>query len=181
MYLIFMSLSCMFLIKTNCIIILGSTMTSQQLSLQMPHLYFIPYIDLTWVVFTFLWLLWHNPSQPRQDADSLLFPTDYITNIKFVFADTRKLDITPILRSLHWFPVSQRIYFKIFLLVFKALDQKHIQNSLVSYEASRPFRSSVTDLLCVPRTTESEAAFSYYAPVEPTSWFPEVCSICHLI
>ena len=87
-----------------------------------------------------------------------------------VLTNTRKLDhITPVLKSLHWLPVSQRIDFKILLLVYKALNglgPKYIQDLLVPYEASRPLRSSGTGLLCVPRTRtkQSEAAFSYYAP-----------------
>ncbi|XP_076607191.1 uncharacterized protein LOC143333136 [Chaetodon auriga] len=40
-----------------------------------------------------------------------------------VLTNTRKMDhITPVLRSLHWLPVSQRIDFKILLLVYKALN-----------------------------------------------------------
>jgi len=41
-----------------------------------------------------------------------------------------------------------------------------MQNLLVSYEASRPLRSSRTGLWCVSRarTKQSEAAFGYYVP-----------------
>ena len=87
-----------------------------------------------------------------------------------VLTNTRKMDhITPVLRSLHWLPVSQRIDFKILLLVYKALNglaPKYILDLLSPYEASRPLRSSGTGLLCVPkiRTKQSEAAFSYCAP-----------------
>lgn len=39
-----------------------------------------------------------------------------------VLNNTKKVEhVTAILRSLHWLPVSQRINFKILLLVFKAL------------------------------------------------------------
>lgn len=87
-----------------------------------------------------------------------------------VLTNTRKLDhITPVIKSLHWLPVSQRIDFKILLLVYKALNglgPKYMLDLLVPYEASRPLRSSGTGLLCVPRTRtkQGEAAFSYYAP-----------------
>ncbi|XP_076578637.1 LOW QUALITY PROTEIN: uncharacterized protein LOC143315073 [Chaetodon auriga] len=87
-----------------------------------------------------------------------------------VLTNTRKMDhITPVLRSLHWLSVSQRIDFKILLLVYKALNGlglKYILDLLTPYEVSRPLRSSGTGLLCVPRmrTKQSEAAFSYYAP-----------------
>uniref|UniRef100_A0A3Q3N5J5 Reverse transcriptase domain-containing protein n=1 Tax=Mastacembelus armatus TaxID=205130 RepID=A0A3Q3N5J5_9TELE len=52
-----------------------------------------------------------------------------------VLTNTKKLDhITPVLRSLHWLPISQRIDFKILLLVYKALNgcgPKYIQDTLV--------------------------------------------------
>ena len=87
-----------------------------------------------------------------------------------VLTNTRKMDhITPVLKSLHWLPVSQRIDFKILLVVYKALNglgPKYILDLLVLYEAPRPLRSSGTGLLCVPRTRtkQSEAAFSCCAP-----------------
>ena len=86
-----------------------------------------------------------------------------------VLTRTRKAEhITPILRSLHWLPVSHRIDFKILLLVFKSLNglgPKYISDLLPYYESSRSLRSSGTGLLTVPRvkTKHGEAAFSYYA------------------
>ncbi len=87
-----------------------------------------------------------------------------------VLTKTKKVDhITPVLRSLHWLPVCQRIDFKILLLVYKALNglgPKYISDLLLRYEPSRPLRSSGAGLLSVPRvkTKQGEAAFSYYAP-----------------
>ena len=97
-----------------------------------------------------------------------------------VLTKTKKVDhITPVLRSLHWLPVCQRIDFKILLLVYKALNglgPKYITDLLTNYEPSRPLRSSGTGLLTVPRvrTKHGEAAFSYYAPY---IWnkLPETC------
>ena len=83
-----------------------------------------------------------------------------------VLTNTKKLEqITAVLRSLHRLPVSQRIDFKIVLLVYKALNDlgpKYMQDLLVPYEASRPPRSSGTGLLSVPRTRtkQSEEDFS---------------------
>ncbi|KAF7659294.1 hypothetical protein LDENG_00000330 [Lucifuga dentata] len=51
---------------------------------------------------------------------------------------------TPILKSLYWLPVCQRIDFKVSLLVHKSLDgagPKYISHLLMQYEASRPLRS----------------------------------------
>ncbi|CAJ1082756.1 hypothetical protein KUCAC02_009465 [Xyrichtys novacula] len=87
-----------------------------------------------------------------------------------VLTKTKKVDhITPVLRSLHWLPVCQRIDFKILLLVYKALNgsgPKYISDMLIRYEPSRPLRSSGAGLLSVPRvrTKRGEAAFSFYAP-----------------
>ena len=87
-----------------------------------------------------------------------------------VLTKTRKVDhITPVLKSLHWLPVPQRIDFKILLLVYKSLNglgPKYISDLLLHYDPPRPLRSSGTGLLVVPRvrTKQGEAAFSFYAP-----------------
>ena len=87
--------------------------------------------------------------------------------------------ITPILRSLHWLPVCQRIDFKILPVVYKALNglaAKSIVDLLSPYEPSGPLRSSSTGLLSVPRvrTKHAEAAFSYYA-AQIWNKLPESC------
>ena len=48
--------------------------------------------------------------------------------------------ITPVLRSLHWLPVCERIDFKILQLVYKVLNglgPKYISDLLLHYEPSR--------------------------------------------
>ena len=59
---------------------------------------------------------------------------------------SRKYDhITPILKELHWLPISERIKFKIMLLTFKALHQQspvYIQDLVAYYQPSRILRSS---------------------------------------
>ena len=85
-----------------------------------------------------------------------------------VLTKTRKYDhISPVLRSLHWLPVAQRIDFKTALLVYKSLHglaPKYISDMLVPYEPSRTLRTSGTGLLQVPRvrTKHGEAAFQFY-------------------
>uniref|UniRef100_A0A3P9JT56 Reverse transcriptase domain-containing protein n=1 Tax=Oryzias latipes TaxID=8090 RepID=A0A3P9JT56_ORYLA len=84
---------------------------------------------------------------------------------------TRRRDhITPILRSLHWLPVSFRIDFKILLLVFKCLNglaPPYLSELLQSHRPRRALRSVDQMLLEVPRTrlvTKGDRAFSVVAP-----------------
>ena len=78
--------------------------------------------------------------------------------------------ITPILKKLHWLPVKYRIDFKVLLLVYKALNGKapvYIRDMLINYHPHRQLRSSVKDLLVVPRINMASAghrSFSVYAP-----------------
>ncbi len=49
--------------------------------------------------------------------------------------------ITPVLRSLHWLPVTFRIDFKVILLVYKSLNglgPKYIADMLTEYKPNRP-------------------------------------------
>lgn len=86
-----------------------------------------------------------------------------------VLTKTKKCEhITPILKSLHWLPVCQRIDFKIMLLTYKSLHglgPKYLTDMLPLHKSSRPLRSSETNLLIIPRvnTKHGEAGFSYYA------------------
>ena len=91
----------------------------------------------------------------------------YVMTSKEKSKNTRNKVLFYSKKSLHWLPVCQRIYFKILLLVYKALnglDPKYISDLLLNYEPSRSLRSS--GQLSVPRvrTKHSKAAFSYYAP-----------------
>ena len=89
-----------------------------------------------------------------------------------VLTGTRRRDhITPVLASLHWLPVQQRIDFKILLLTYKALNNQapsYIKELLTPYCPHRPLRSLNSGLLVVPRVTKSRMGgrtFSYQAPL----------------
>ena len=59
----------------------------------------------------------------------------------------------PLLRHLHWFPVSARIHFKIALLTFKSLHTmapSYLSSLIQPYAPSRALRSSDAHRLCVP-------------------------------
>ncbi len=68
-----------------------------------------------------------------------------------ILTRTRKSEhITPVLRSLHWLPVTFRIDFKVLLLVYKSLNglgPKYIADMLTEYKPNRPLRSGVPKLV----------------------------------
>ncbi len=86
-----------------------------------------------------------------------------------ILTRTRKSEhITPVLRSLHWLPVTFRIDFKVLLLIYKSLNgigPKYIAYMLTEYQPNRPLRSLGSSQLEIPRvhTKQGESAFSYYA------------------
>ena len=86
-----------------------------------------------------------------------------------VLTKTKKYDhITPVLRSLHWLPLSERVEFKINLLVYKSLNglgPKYLLNLLTPYQPSRTLRSSGKGLLTVynSKTKHGKASFRYCA------------------
>ncbi len=86
-----------------------------------------------------------------------------------ILTRTRKSEhITPVLRSLHWLPVTFRIDFKVLLLVYKSLNgigPKYMADMLTEYKPNRPLRSLGSSQLEIPRvhTKQGESAFSYYA------------------
>ncbi len=86
-----------------------------------------------------------------------------------ILTRTRKSEhITPVLRSLHWLPVTFRIDFKVLLLFYKSLNgigPKYMADMLTEYKPNRPLRSLGSSQLEIPRvhTKQGESAFSYYA------------------
>ena len=87
---------------------------------------------------------------------------------------SRKYDhITPVLRSLHWLPVHQRINFKIATLVYKCLHglaPPYLADDCVlvsSLSNRRQLRSASSQRLLVPRTqtvTYGPRAFQFSGP-----------------
>ena len=62
----------------------------------------------------------------------------------------------PLLKHLHWLPVSARIHFKIALLTFKSLHAiapSYLLSLVRSYVPSRALRSSSAHQLCVPHVS----------------------------
>ena len=76
---------------------------------------------------------------------------------------------SPLLKKLHWLPVSQRIKFKIATLTFKALHfgkPSYLSDLISPYTPSRSLRSFDSQLLTVPdiRSELGRRSFSYAAP-----------------
>lgn len=82
----------------------------------------------------------------------------------------QRAHITPILKSLHWFPVCHRITFKIIVLVFKSLNgfaPSYLSDMIQTYVSARSLRSSDSNLLTDPEVRTKrlgEAAFVNLAP-----------------
>jgi hypothetical protein len=78
--------------------------------------------------------------------------------------------IRPILKSLHWLPVKQRINFKVLVITYKALNDlapSYIRELLKPYHPTRMLRSCDANLLTVPRMrlkTFGYRTFCYAAP-----------------
>ncbi len=86
-----------------------------------------------------------------------------------ILTRTRKSEhITPVLRSLHWLPVTFRIDFKVLLLIYKSLNglgPKYMADMFTEYKPNRALRSLGSSQLEIPRvhTKQGKSAFSYYA------------------
>ena len=86
-------------------------------------------------------------------------------------ARKRKQDhVTPILITLHWLPVQQRIYYKVLLLAYKCihgLAPSYLCSLLEEYQPARSLRSSSQYLLKEKKgrlKTYGDRAFSVAAP-----------------
>ena len=91
---------------------------------------------------------------------------------RFIFRTTRSAHVTPMLHSLHWLPIEQRIKYKLFLLCFKVISHQapiYLSELLRLYSPSRQLRSSANArMFRIPsfRTKSSgQRSFSYQAPV----------------
>lgn len=82
--------------------------------------------------------------------------------------------ITPLLHSLHWLPIAQRIQYKLLMLCYKSiynLAPIYLRDCLQLYSPSRTLRStSDTCQLKIPRTNRSTVGLRSFAASGPTSW-----------
>ena len=89
---------------------------------------------------------------------------------RLIFRKNRSEHVTPMLISLHWLPIKQRIEYKLATLAFRYFDgtlPPYLSHCLSSYTPHRSLRSSSDKLLCVPRVNLKSAgarSFQYQAP-----------------
>ena len=75
------------------------------------------------------------------------------TAARLITGTPRSSHITPVLRELHWLPVTHRIIFKVALLTYKAqhgLAPQYLSELLTPYTPSRSLMSGNKNLLTVP-------------------------------
>ena len=91
-----------------------------------------------------------------------------------ILTGTPRFDhITPVLQSLHWLPVQQRIMYKILLLVFKSvhhLAPSYLRELICPYIPSRKLRSSDQHLLKVPYAKSAFVQTRTFSVAGPRLW-----------
>jgi hypothetical protein len=101
-----------------------------------------------------------------------------------VVTRTKKHDhITPVLSSLHWLPVPERIQYKILLLTFKALNGMapvYLTELLKQYHPARPLRSTNHKLLEVPKSKLKRCGDRSFSRCAPVLWNSLPLIICEL-
>ena len=91
-----------------------------------------------------------------------------------ILTGTKKHDhITPVLRSLHWLPVAQRVHYKLLLFVFKCLHNMapdYLKELVCRYHPARELRSENRVLLIVPSHQCNRPAKQSFSVVGPKLW-----------
>ena len=95
------------------------------------------------------------------------------TAARILTGHPRSDHITPVLRSLHWLPIQQRIHFKTLITVHKAVNHTapvYIQELVQLRLSSRSLRSSDQLLLEVPFSRSSKATSQAFSIAGPVLW-----------
>ena len=93
---------------------------------------------------------------PNREINKLQNVQNYLARV--VTRSPRFCSVTPLLKSLHWFPVQFRIKYKICTLTFKVIHRPtcqpvYLHNLLKPSNRTRYLRSSDDDQLVVPRVS----------------------------
>jgi hypothetical protein len=91
-----------------------------------------------------------------------------------VVTGTYKFDhITPVLKQLHWLPISSRIEYKIALLTYKCLHglaPKYLCDLIVKHQPNRTLRSGSLNRLQMPRTNTKTLGPRAFSSASPNVW-----------
>ena len=105
--------------------------------------------------------------------DSALKPIQRVQNIaaRILTRTSRFEHISPVLMSLHWLPIRQRILFKVLLLTFRLINEgpSYLSDLVTRYAPARQSRSSSQELLHIPKSrlkTVGDRSFFVAAPTE---------------
>ena len=87
---------------------------------------------------------------------------------------TRKFThITPVLKSLHWLPIEQRVIFKVLTLTYRALHNQvpvYLQELVAPYNPRRHLRSADRSLLVIPSSRIKSYGDRRFVHAAPTLW-----------
>ena len=90
---------------------------------------------------------------------------------KLIMQASRRSHVTPLLRHLHWLPISYRCQFKVLMLTYKILSNTapvYLRNLISEYSPSRSLRSADQKFLKrtgIPKNSFGQRSFSNIAPV----------------
>ena len=134
--------------------------------------------------------LWFSHASTTATHSSLAFllppfkaSSEFKTVLHVSFSKRKKTDhVTPLLQSLHWLPISQRIVHKVNTLCYKSINSSapvYLSDCLQIYTPARTLRSSSDTLsLCIPRTKLSSAGARSFSVSGPTTWNSLPLSLC---
>ncbi|KAL3060948.1 hypothetical protein OYC64_009207 [Pagothenia borchgrevinki] len=81
--------------------------------------------------------------------------------------------ITPVLKELHWLPVSHRIQYKLLVLTYKALHHlppPYLTDLLILYQPPRSLRSTSAGLLSIPKAKLRSFGDRAFSVAPPKLW-----------
>ena len=109
----------------------------------------------------------------RQNVKSILITLYVTTDLARVVCQSRgRTDVRPLLRSLHWLPVRQRVTYKVALLTYKVratATPAYLSDLIQTHVSIRTLRSLDAPLLAVPRT-RTELARRAFSVAAPSVW-----------
>ena len=92
---------------------------------------------------------------------------------RLVSRSTKRTHITPVLKELHWLPISSRIQYKLLITTFKAIHgtcPSYLSELITPYVPARPLRSSSQHLLTTPAVRTKSFGSRTFSSAAPRLW-----------